>query len=63
MRMEGGCRDHVEKPALNDPYPAANWKIHAGEGDKIETTAVSHLMRLFEVAGKALNIIFRRLGR
>lgn len=44
----------VERPALIDPYPEANWKIHPNDGDKIETTAVSHLLKFFEVAGKAL---------
>ncbi|MDB5322437.1 MAG: hypothetical protein JWN40_4068 [Phycisphaerales bacterium] len=52
----------VENPALIDPYPEANWKIHPGEGDKIETTAVSHLIRFFEVAGKALNNNIPTLG-
>jgi hypothetical protein len=45
----------VEKPVLNEPWPAAHWKIHPKDGDKIETTAVSHLAKFVEVLPTALH--------
>lgn len=45
----------IDKPVFNDPWPAAHWKIHPKDGDKIETTAVSHLAKFMEVLPKALH--------
>jgi len=52
----------IENPKLSDPYPAEHWKLHARQGDKIETTAVSHLLKFFQVAGKALHNTIPTLG-
>ncbi len=52
----------IEKVALIDPWPAENWKIHARPGDKIETTAVSHLVKFIEVASNAINNNIPTLG-
>ena len=52
----------IDKPALVEPWPAENWKIHPGEQDKIETTAVSHLVKFLEVASGALNNNIPTLG-
>ena len=39
-----------EKPAQGEPVPDSRWKIPAREGDRIETTALSHLVRFFPAA-------------
>jgi hypothetical protein len=52
----------IDKPTLTDPWPAANWKLHPREGDRIETTAVSHLARLIEVAPRILHNSAPTLG-
>ena len=52
----------VEKPQLVQAWPAENWKIHPQEGDKIETTAVSHLLKCAQVAAKSLNSKIPTLG-
>lgn len=43
---------YVDKPALNEAWPAGHWKLHAREGDTIETTALSHLTKFLEMAPK-----------
>jgi hypothetical protein len=52
----------IDKPALIDPWPAENWKLHARPQDKIETTAVSHLVKFLDVASNALNNTIPTLG-
>jgi len=37
-------------PQFQEPWPAERWKLKAGEGDKIETVARSHLTRFMNVA-------------
>jgi hypothetical protein len=52
----------VEKPTLGDPWPAANWKLHPRDGDTIETTAVSHLVKTIEFAHKTIGNDIPTLG-
>jgi isopenicillin-N N-acyltransferase-like protein len=52
----------IDKPALIEAWPAENWKIHARPGDKIETTAVSHLVKFIDVACNAMNNNIPTLG-
>jgi hypothetical protein len=52
----------VEKPTFNEPWPEGHWKLHAREGDKIETTAVSHLVKFMEGATKMLHNKIPTLG-
>jgi isopenicillin-N N-acyltransferase-like protein len=40
--------------ALTDPLPADTWKLHAAADDKVETVAVSHLVKFIELAPKML---------
>ena len=40
----------ISHPALAAPAPDSRWKIPAREGDKIETTAVSHLLKFLPAA-------------
>jgi hypothetical protein len=52
----------VEKPTFNEPWPEGHWKLHAREGDRIETTAVSHLVKFVEGAGRMLHNKIPTLG-
>jgi isopenicillin-N N-acyltransferase-like protein len=52
----------IDKPTLIDPWPAENWKLHARPQDKIETTALSHLVKFLDVASNALNNTIPTLG-
>ena len=51
-REEKGTDVQVEliNPQLEKPWPADQWKIHPGGGDKIETVARAHLTRFLSVA-------------
>jgi hypothetical protein len=40
----------LHSPKLSDPWPEEKWKIPAKDGDKIETTALSHLTRFIPTA-------------
>jgi isopenicillin-N N-acyltransferase like protein len=37
-------------PQLGEAWPAAHWKLHPAEGDKVETVARAHLTRFMTVA-------------
>lgn len=39
----------VEDPAAGAPWPDENWKLHPREGDKVETVALHHLCKFFDV--------------
>src|SRR5258705_13516317 len=52
----------VDNPTLAQAWPAENWKLHAREQDKIQTTAVSHLVKAMDFAGKALTNQIPTLG-
>jgi len=52
----------IDKPALIEAWPAENWKIHPRQQDKIETTAVSHLVKFLDVASGSLNNNIPTLG-
>ena len=52
----------LREPMLAEPFPAAKWKIPAGEEDKIETTAVGHLTRCATVLLSTLTEKIPTLG-
>ena len=58
LEVEVRLRD----PKFSDPWPAAKWKIPARDGDKIETTALSHLTRFIPVALSSFNQKIPTLG-
>jgi isopenicillin-N N-acyltransferase like protein len=45
----------LDGATLGEPAPAARWKIPARDGDRIETTALSHLVNFVPVALAQLN--------
>ena len=45
----------LQDPRLESAWPDAAWALKAGEGDRIETVALSHLTRFLTVALTALN--------
>jgi outer membrane lipoprotein-sorting protein len=47
---------------FQDAWPADKWKLKAGEGDKIQTVARSHLLRFMKVAMSMLNNKIPTLG-
>ena len=47
---------------LQDAWPADKWKLKAGEGDKVQTVARSHLLRFMKVAMTMLNNKIPTLG-
>jgi outer membrane lipoprotein-sorting protein len=49
-------------PQLQEAWPADKWKLKAGEGDKIQTVARSHLMRFMHMAIGMLNNKIPTLG-
>ncbi len=40
----------LDKPVQGEPIPASRWKMPAKEGDRVETTALSHLVKFFPAA-------------
>jgi hypothetical protein len=52
----------LREPRLVEPWPAERWKIPAREGDRVETTAVSHLLRFADTALGALGQKIPTLG-
>jgi len=47
---------------FQDAWPADKWKLKAGEGDKLQTVARSHLLRFMKVAMTMLNNKIPTLG-
>jgi outer membrane lipoprotein-sorting protein len=47
---------------FEDAWPADKWKLKAGEGDKVQTVARSHLLRFMKVAMTMLNNKIPTLG-
>ena len=47
---------------FSDPWPVEKWKLPAREGDKIETTALSHLTRFVPVLLSGFNQTIPTLG-
>lgn len=44
----------LDNPRLENPWPAAKWAIAPGDGRKVETVALAHLVRFLNVAPDAL---------
>ncbi|MGE5609208.1 MAG: C45 family autoproteolytic acyltransferase/hydrolase [Bacillota bacterium] len=66
IRFSDGQRMNVElqvqDPKFSEPWPAEQWKIHAGNGAKVQTVALSHLTNFLQVAQSMLNNHVRTLG-
>ncbi len=52
----------IQSPRLIAAWPAENWKIHPNPDDRIETTALSHLLKFAEVVSTALQQKIPTLG-
>lgn len=52
----------LSNPQVNEPWPAEQWRLHPGDGEKIETVARAHLTRFLSVAFGMLHDHIPTLG-